>query len=78
MPLGVWKKVYEIDTCGLYFIYITIVNDNSSVISKWHSSLIDAARVIIYNHNMFKMQATGVNVLKLFSAYLNTKQCNLS
>ncbi len=31
------------------------------------ASLIDAARGVIYDHHMFIVQATGVNVLKLFS-----------
>ncbi len=44
-------------SCGLYYKHITIVNDDSSVISKWVESLIDDARVVIYNCNMFKIQA---------------------
>ncbi len=41
------------------FIYkhITIVNDDFCVVSKWLEWLIDDARVIIYDHNMFIMQA---------------------
>ncbi len=44
---------------GLYFKYITIVNDDSSVISKGNLSLTDDARVVIYDRNMFMIQATG-------------------
>ncbi len=38
---------------------MTIINDDSSVIIKWSSKLIDAARGVIYNHHMFIVQATG-------------------
>jgi hypothetical protein len=44
---------------GLYYKHMTIVNDNSSVISKWSSKLIDDARGVIYDHHMFIIQATG-------------------
>ncbi len=37
-----------------------IVNDNSSIISKWSSKRIDDARVIIYDRNMFIIQVTGI------------------
>ena len=39
---------------------MTIVNDDSSVISKWSCKLIDNARVVIYYCNMFIIQATGL------------------
>ncbi len=45
-------------TSGLYYKHITIVNVDSSVISNWCSKLIDDARVVIYDHNMFIIQAT--------------------
>jgi hypothetical protein len=59
---------------GLFYKHITIVNDASSVVS-----LIDDARVVSYDRNMFIVQATGVtvsakqfhpgvNVIKLFTA----------
>ncbi len=41
---------------------MTIVNDDSSVIIKWSSKLIDAARGIIYDRHMFIVQATGGSV----------------
>jgi hypothetical protein len=41
---------------GLYYKHITIINDDSSDISKWFESLIDDARVIIYDRNMFIVQ----------------------
>jgi hypothetical protein len=46
-------------TCGLYYKPMTIVNDNSRVITKRETSLTDDARVIIYNHHMFIVQVTG-------------------
>jgi hypothetical protein len=36
-----------------------IVNDDSRVIIKLETSLTDDARVIIYDHHMFIVQATG-------------------
>ncbi len=36
-----------------------IINDDSSVIIKWSSKLIDAARAIIYDRHMFIVHATG-------------------
>jgi hypothetical protein len=45
------KKFYEIDSFGLYYKHVTIVNDDST--------LIDEARVVIYDGDMFKIHATG-------------------
>ncbi len=50
---------------GLYYKLITIVNDDSSVVNKWRVSCSDNIRVIIYDYNMFKIQATGVPDLAL-------------
>ncbi len=36
-----------------------IVNDDSSVVSKWQVPLFDDARVVIYDRNMFIIEATG-------------------
>jgi hypothetical protein len=36
------------------------VNDDSRVFNKLEASLTDDARVIIYDHHMFIVQATGV------------------
>jgi hypothetical protein len=52
-------------TSGLYYKHITVLNDDSSIISNWcsklwHHLLIDDARVVIYDGNMFIIQATGV------------------
>ncbi len=46
--------------CGMYYKPITVVNYDSSIINKLETSLIDEARVIIYDHHMFIVQATGV------------------
>ncbi len=37
---------------------MTIVNDDSRVITKLEASLTDGARVVIYNRHMFILQAT--------------------
>jgi hypothetical protein len=42
----------------LYYKPITIVNDDSSVVNKLATSLIDDARVAIYDRRMFIVQAT--------------------
>ncbi len=46
------------DSCGLYYKHITIIYDNSSVVNKFEVSLTDDARVVIYDHHMFIVQAT--------------------
>ncbi len=46
--------------CGLYYRHIMVVNDESSIVNKFETSLSDDARVIIYNRHMFTVQATGV------------------
>ncbi len=47
-------------TGALHYKDITIINDDSSVVNKYRASLNDAARVIIYDHRMFIVQATGL------------------
>ncbi len=46
------------DTSGLHYKHVTIINDDSSIVSKFEASLTDDARVIIYDHHMFIEQAT--------------------
>ncbi len=46
------------ETGGLFYKPITIVSDNSRVINKLETSLIDDARVINYDRHMFIVQAT--------------------
>ncbi len=48
------------DSSGLNYKSITIVNDNSRVINKLETSLTDDTRVVIYDRQMFIVQATGV------------------
>ncbi len=48
-------------TSGLYYKPMTIVNDNSRVVTKLETYLTDDARVIIYDHHMFIVQATGAS-----------------
>jgi hypothetical protein len=47
---------------GLYYKPITIINDDSNVVNKLETLLIDDVRVIIYDHHMFIVQATGSSV----------------
>ncbi len=43
-------------TSGLYYKRITIINDDSSVVNKLETLLIDHARIIIYERHMFIVQ----------------------
>ncbi len=61
------------DTSGLYYKHVTIINDDSSIISKRSVKLIGNSRVIIYDCNRFILQVTGVNVIKLFSLLQRTR-----
>jgi hypothetical protein len=49
-----------LSTCSLYHKYITIINYDSSTVNKFRASLTDDARVIIYDRQMFIVQATGL------------------
>jgi hypothetical protein len=51
---------------GRSYKHISIVNYDSSIINKFEASLTDDARVVIYDHHMSNVQATGVNLIKLF------------
>ncbi len=49
-----------------------IVNDDSSIVSKWQVPLIENTRVIIYDRNMFITLATyvsGKKVSRIFAAH---------
>jgi len=63
---------YHIETSGLYYKHVMIINDDSRVVSKWRFKLIDDARAIIYDRNMFIMQATGHQSLRQGTTYLTT------
>jgi hypothetical protein len=45
-------------TSGLNYKHLMIVNDDSSIVIKWSSKLINAARGVIYDRHMFLVQAT--------------------
>ncbi len=47
-------------TSGLYYKHMTIVNDDSSVVSEQSLKLIDDARGVIYDRHMFIIQATMI------------------
>ncbi len=48
------------ESIGLYYKPIKIVNDDSGVINKLETSLTDDARVVIYDCHMFIVQATVI------------------
>jgi len=52
---------------------MTIVNDDSRVVSEQGFKLIDYARGVIYNHRMFIIQATGW--VGLPKASLQKREC---
>jgi hypothetical protein len=66
--------IFEGRISVLYYKPMTNVNDDSRVVNKLEASLTDDTRVIIYDHNMFSVQATGANTLsgarKLLTALL--------
>jgi len=65
MSLKYEMRIMQNLTCGLYYKLMTIVNDDSKVINKLEASLTDDARVVIYDHHMFIVQASGANVIKV-------------
>ncbi len=52
---------------------MTIVNDDSRVITKLETSLTDDARVVIYDHHMFILQAIG-EYFRRYSSFLSLEQ----
>ncbi len=48
---------------GMYYKLIMIVNVNSSVVNKLETSIIDDTSVVIYDHHMYILQATGFILL---------------
>jgi hypothetical protein len=69
---SVVKKLYDINTCGLYYKHITIVNDDSSVINKFEALVTNDCRVVIYDRHMFIVPATGGNRIKFFTLVICT------
>ncbi len=49
---------------------MTIVNDDFSSVSKWSSKLIEDARVIIYDRNVFILKATELTHKGIHSGML--------
>jgi hypothetical protein len=58
-PLQPSLMLVKVVLSGLYYKHVTIINDNSSIVTKLKTSLTDDARVIIYDRHMFIVQATG-------------------
>jgi len=54
---------FKHNTCGLYYKPMMILNDDSKVINKLEASLTVDARVIIYDHHMFIVQATDLKIM---------------
>jgi hypothetical protein len=54
-----------------------IVNDDSRFVNKLEASETDDPRVIIYNRHMFIVQATGVDLMKLFWSKITHIFCKL-
>jgi hypothetical protein len=56
------------------------INDDASIINKFEASLTDDARVVIYDRNMFIIQAAGFRILfwhkisKLSKSAFSTKE----
>ena len=75
MDLANKKQIFQLTVfhpiCGQYYKHITIINYDSSIVNKFVPSLTDNTRVIIYDHHMFVLQASGVNFINIFHA------CNL-
>jgi hypothetical protein len=52
---------------ALYYKPMTIINDDSRVITKLETSLTDDARVVIYDCLMFIVQVTGSESLNFLN-----------
>ncbi len=52
-----------------------IINDNSRVINKIEASLTGNARVVIYNHHMFIVQATVISGINIFIVIILMETC---
>jgi hypothetical protein len=53
-------SLVSFSTCDLYNKPMMIVNDDSRVINRLETSLTDDGRVVICDHHMFIIQATGL------------------
>jgi hypothetical protein len=59
---GSKQRFLKLAICGLYYKPMTMINDDARIIKKLDASLTDDARVIIYDHHLFIVQAIGVIV----------------
>ncbi len=64
-PMFKGSNKASVSTFGLYYKPMMIVNDDFRVINKLEASPTDDARVIIYDHHMFIVQAPGQNAKSL-------------
>jgi hypothetical protein len=60
---SVTNNAAKTQSSGQYYKLMLIVNDDSWVINRLEASLIDDARLLIYDHHMFIVQATGLVLL---------------
>ncbi len=56
-----WIQTLKRKISALYCKHTTIINYDSSVVNKLEALLTDDARVVIYDCNVFIVQATEVN-----------------
>jgi hypothetical protein len=66
-----WKSPLKPGTWVLYYKHVTIVNDDSSIISKWSFKLIDDPRIVIYDYHRFIIQATGACAIKHYRSVMD-------
>jgi hypothetical protein len=53
-------------TVALHYKLMRIINDNSWVVNKLEASLIDNARVVIYDCHMYIVQVSGCQNFNLY------------
>ncbi len=58
--------IITLPVCGLYYKHRMIVNYTSSIVKKLEALLTDNARVIIYDLQVFIVQATGLMEEQIF------------
>ncbi len=55
-----------IETDGLYYKPMMIVNDDARIVNKLDASLTDDSRVVIYDRHMFILQAKNLSIEQVF------------
>jgi hypothetical protein len=63
-------SVNETAFSGLCYKPITIIDNDSSIVNKHETSLIDDARVVIYDRHMFKVQAKRSLIIMLHCLHI--------